>query len=455
MDKSDRKIRLAKIITFLLCIVVFGIVFKYTFDYLDIKDVKIEESIKATDLKSKSFTCSILQIDYDKEIVKLYDFNKKLAYEETYYISNATKYLDKDAHLLAKGSFKAGLIVDVTVTETTGMISKMQLSPKSWETTGVTNYKFDYENKVMEINGVKYILDNDVVLIHDGTKLNYQDLIDANVILSIRGYDDIVLGIEVTEFLGKIKLKYNDNLKGSTVQIGNDKICDIEEVEDLYIKPGEYKIVITKKGIEDIVTKTVVEENTTTEVDVTSVIVKECLLKIKCNEDSYLVTIKSSDGYINRSYTNDPLTYTSTDTFSTGEIPLPYGIYVLTFSKNGHKSVTKKIELQSESKTINLSFSKESDTEEDSEATVEKIKLVIEASPSDASIYVNGDLKGTGKVTVRVPKGEVNIKVTKAGYTDMERTYTLDGDKEYMFELTNDDMYKSPTGEIVENDGGI
>lgn len=454
MDKNDHSIKSMIIVTIIVGILVFGGVFYFTFSNLDIDNVEIEKEISTSDIAQKTMTASLLNIDFDKEEVKLYDFNKNVVYQDTFQITKATRYLDKDGKLLTSHSFSNGLIVDIVYNDSNNVISKMQLNKKAWETTNVTNYNFDYITKVMEINGVSYTLDPEVVINYNGNKVNYEELQDKTLLLSVRGYDRTVLAIGIEEYLGRIKLNYPESLKESTVQIGYDKIVNIEDLEKTYLRSGDYNIVITKKGINDIELKAHVDEDTLTELNVDDVELKITTLLIKSNVESFMVSIKSNDGYINRMYTDDPLIYTNCDSFSDGKIELPYGIYALTFTKNGYQSVTKKIELSQELKTLNVNFNIKNELGE-TVNTEDTIKLSIETTPSGGKIYVNGTYIGETKITTRVPKGEVNIKVEKDGYQPIERNYTLDSDKEYSFVLTNDNIYESPTGEIVENDGDI
>lgn len=48
--------------------------------------------------------------------------------------------------------------------------------------------------------------------------------------------------------------------------------------------------------------------------------------------------------------------------------------------------------------------------------------LVIESSPADAQIYVDGELKGTAPLTLyKTPSGDRNVLIRKGGYDDFEK----------------------------------
>lgn len=450
MDKSDKSIRAMKVFTVLVGIVVFITVFVVAFNMFDIKPVTIEDDeVDITKLAQKSMTASIMSINFDKQVVKLYDFNKGIAYSDDFNLSKQTKYLDKDSKLISKDTFKTGVIVDLSYTEESNIISKMMVSPKSWTKNEVTDFNFDYLKNEIEINNVDYILDKEYSLTYKDGKASYKDLAEGNVVISVSGYDKTVLGIDISYYLGRINLTYPDTLKGALVQVGDKKILKIEDLSDTYLMPGDYNLAITKQGIDDLVLSVKVEEDKVTNADVNDVKVKTGQVNININVSDYSLSVKNKDGNFNKTY-SDKLDNVEGDYLGSNTLTLPYGIYSLTFTKDNYKAVTKTVEVTDKTKQINVTMLTEEEALLENNTTVEKYKINISTEPTDADIDIDGTSKATGKIVARLTPGTHTIKITRAGYEGVERTIEVTEDKEYKFILTSDNAFKSPTGEIVE-----
>ena len=387
----------------------------------------------------------------EQEIIKFYDYDKKITLEDLFTINKATKYVGKDNKLADPDSFTVGVIVEVTYDENSNIVSKLKVSPKSWTKTNVTDFEFDYINNVCMINNVNYLLDKEYTLCYKDGKASYKDLSDGNVIISVSGYDKTILGITITEYLGRIELNYPDNLSGALVSIGNNKIVNIEDLNKTFLKPDDYLLVITKKGIDDISLRVKVNENEVTKANVSDVTVKTTLLEFNVNKSDYVMTIKSNDGSINKTYTDSVLL--NGELLTSNTLTLPYDIYVLTFSKEGYKTVTKKVELNGKTKSISVNFTNGEDESDDigNVTSSEKAKITISTDPSDAQIYIDDEYIKDGKVSKSLTLGTHKLKITKSGYQGIERTIEVVEDKEYKFILQNDNAFESPNGEIVED----
>ncbi|MEM4616544.1 MAG: PEGA domain-containing protein [Archaeoglobaceae archaeon] len=51
--------------------------------------------------------------------------------------------------------------------------------------------------------------------------------------------------------------------------------------------------------------------------------------------------------------------------------------------------------------------------------------LIIKSTPSEAEVYINGILKGTTNLTLSLPPGTYDLRITKSGYQDYNTTITL------------------------------
>ena len=57
--------------------------------------------------------------------------------------------------------------------------------------------------------------------------------------------------------------------------------------------------------------------------------------------------------------------------------------------------------------------------------------LKIRTTPQGASVYIDGNLKGTSPLTVILPVGKHQVRIRFTGYQDLEKQITVDEMMEY------------------------
>ena len=450
MDKNENSIKRMIMTTILVGIVIFGAVFAFTFGMLDMKDVEVKENeVDIDELTQKQMVAAIMEIDYENKKMKLYDYENEKMIDEEFLFNSSTNFIDADAKLMSRDELELGSLAEIIYTESSGIIAQVKTSSKTWEETGLIEFELDYANDLIITKPKEYKMIEDVVMYYKNEKVHYSEL-EEQVVVTLRGYKKKIYAIEIEEYLGNIRLIYPQELDNAEVSIDSDKIVKISEVEDVYLKQGEHILVISKKGLDDISFNVQVKEKDITEVTIDDVSYRMGQLKIKSNISNYYMTVKSSDGNINKTYTDNLADSTTAEKLLSDVISLPEGSYVMTFSKDNYKTITRQISVvENTEKELNVTFV----TEEGKAVTesTDKVKLVIETIPNDASIYINGDYKGTGKVTVRVPSGATAVTVSKNGYQTIERTLNINEDKEYTFTLSKTNIYETPE-ENTNND---
>jgi formylglycine-generating enzyme required for sulfatase activity len=152
--------------------------------------------------------------------------------------------------------------------------------------------------------------------------------------------------------------------------------------------------------------------------------------------------------YINGSYMGtSPMTQTFEE-----------GAYSIEAKKEGYKTAERTIEITDKTTTKNLTRT------ETITLTLEKEtgESYIQSSPSGASIYLNGNYKGTTPKTLTgLEAGTYSLKVTKSGYEDKTETIGVEAGerttKNYNLtkEITEGSLYikSSPSGASVYLDG--
>jgi len=57
--------------------------------------------------------------------------------------------------------------------------------------------------------------------------------------------------------------------------------------------------------------------------------------------------------------------------------------------------------------------------------------LKVRTTPQGASVYIDGNLKGTSPLTVILPVGKHQVRISFSGYQDLEKQITVEEMMEY------------------------
>ncbi len=140
-------------------------------------------------------------------------------------------------------------------------------------------------------------------------------------------------------------------------------------------------------------------------------------------------------------------TKTLTGTTPTTLRNLLVGTYTVELSKANHASITKTIEIT------------EGQISEINETLSSGKKITINSTPTGASLYINGQYKGTTPYTLQLPFGRHTIKLQKDKHIDLEESININSTKSsYTFTLKsktspNYIFVKGGTFQMGSNDG--
>lgn len=393
-----------------------------------------ENSIKQEEKGSElEYTSTILAVVTELTDDEIKAIDTESRQELTRPIDRTTKVADAYNRTIPLTSIKEGDIVEIVYQEDKDRTISINKSSQGWSKNSVSGAKVNTSASELELFGVVYTYDRNIMILHDGEKDAKIELITPYDIVTVQGIKDRVLSIRVEKAAGSIVVTDIPSRQGRIELDINTMIPLSELVEPINVIAGKHKIVVSIKGYENIVE----------EIDVAP-------------GETYTLSLDRAK----RSYTNVKVAISNVDveaynikidnkTYAKGEqISIPQGTYNVTITAENYKPWTKTVTFAKENYTLKAtlqsnkieetaspSTSPDSGTSgapskeetNNTEATSETKTIDIATDPSGAKVYINGVNRGTTPYKVTLPMGSYSVLLEKDGYEVYSTSIILDG----------------------------
>lgn len=203
----------------------------------------------------------IQNMNMAEEIITLYDLSNNETLQYRYGLM--TQFLDAKGKTSSWSNFTSGRVVKIENDQTKTILSKVQLSDKVWEQTGIKNYKVNTEDEMLTIGQTKYHL-LDSTKVFSGENLSDPTLIGANDILTVVGQEKNILSVNITTGHGTIELMNTSKFDNSMIEIGTKVITNISgEGMKIEVAEGNYRLTVANNGYGGSMDVTVNRDQTT------------------------------------------------------------------------------------------------------------------------------------------------------------------------------------------------
>ena len=203
----------------------------------------------------------IQNMNMAEEIITLYDLSNNETLQYRYGLM--TQFLDAKGKSSSWSNFTSGRVVKIGNDQTKTILSKVQLSDKVWEQTGIKNYKVNTEDEMLTIGQTKYHL-LDSTKVFSGENLSDPTLIGANDILTVVGQEKNILSVNITTGHGTIELMNTSKFDNSMIEIGTKVITNISgEGMKIEVAEGNYRLTVANNGYGGSMDVTVNRDQTT------------------------------------------------------------------------------------------------------------------------------------------------------------------------------------------------
>lgn len=262
-------------------------------------------------------------------------------------------------------------------------------SAKLVKFTGTAENNADTSYKYIEgLTTVRY--KNDYSTLEKVSPLDYVEL---------RGYKNgginRVYSITILKSHGELQFQNINAIDDVVVEINGDKHEPDRKDPRILLTEGTYNIKISGSNCEPVTKTVTIDSAAPFTIDLAKIIVKSGVLNVSANVTDYKVYIN------NKEYTG-------------GEL-LEYGTYDVIGKKDGYVDAKVSVVIDSDTNSCNLSFEK-----------IDKSGTIgVSVSPSDAQIYIDGTLYGTGSITQKLPLGSYIVSASADGYNTSKKQVNI------------------------------
>ncbi len=394
-------------------------------------------------------TAIVVQKDTDARTISF----RNLATGRQYTLSyNGTSVLtDKNSQPLSMEQVAIGDIVNVTFLKTPKTLTSLQESPSAFCYQSLTDFEISESGRSIEINGSRYRLDPDLVVVADGEIGTVMDINEYDT-LTVKGFDKEVHSIVIEKGHGYLRLENDESFIGGFIEVGSFTIVPITENMLLTVPEGTYNVSVSCGGSGGTKSVTIYRDQEQT------MDVGDLVTEVK--EGSVLFDITPSDATI----------YIDGEKIDSSEaVTLTYGIHQLIIRAEGYETMSKYIRVGQPMATLVMEMEKSSEADTDDEdsddedddtddedadtsddedtddsdgADDESVDSddVISAgdgsnyyvkvtAPEGAEVYVDGVYVGLAPISFPKVEGSHVLTFRQSGYQTRSYTVELDGEK--------------------------
>lgn len=383
--------------------------------------------------KESTFTAVVKAVDELTKDITLTNISDGQDYIMDY--TGGTNFMNKYGKVTVVSSISIGEIVDATYNLDTGKLTKVQVSDKVFSYEGISNWRKGSETNSLVIAENKYRYVDYVVVSNKGKNLSLEDLDETDEII-VKGLDREIYSIIVTKGHGSLKFKGYEDFLGGIAYIGTRYIMPIVEDMVITVREGDYEITFEEGNFTGSVSATAIEGE--------EVLVDFSEFKkpvVEKGSVTFSITPEGADLYID----NELVEYDEA-------VTLDYGKHDIIVSLGGYTTYNGKLEVKESEQTVTIALVESKINTDKKEATntqtqnksqtntqnntgtskdnnngsyseVKSGNYIHVEGPEGASVYFNGEFKGTAPVSFPKKAGTQYITLIKSGY--QTKTYTI------------------------------
>ncbi len=254
---------------------------------------------------------------------------------------------DRNDQPLSMEQVALGDIVDVTFLRTPKTLTTLKQSATAFRYQSVTDFEISDSGRSITINGSKYRIDDDLVVVAGDEIGTVMDINEYDT-LSIKGFDKEVHSIVIEKGHGYLRLLNDESFIGGFIEVGSFTIVPITENMLLTVPEGTYDVSVSHGGSGG--TKSVtIYRNEEQIMDVGDLVTE-------AKEGSVLFDITPSDATI----------YIDGEKIDASEaVTLTYGIHQLIIRADGYETMSKYIRVGQPMATLVMEMEIAGDTTSD------------------------------------------------------------------------------------------
>lgn len=339
---------------------------------------------------SKEATGMITEINYTDQILKITDLSTNIEYLLKSKI--ATVFEDKYGNSLTFQELNIGDIVDFSY-DLDDKLNYVFGNSETFTMEGVIPTKVEIKNSTIQLNNTIYNVYKNAIITKNDESISFND-ISTETKLTVSGYKNIVISIEVEVSTGFLLVQNRPSLTNAYLAIDRDFYKPLESIERVELQEGTHTVIVTSNETDQFVREVNIVAGEEYVLNMQDVENKSGSLTIKANVSDY------------RLYIDDLLT--STDS----TISLKYGTYTVRVEKEAYEAYETQVNISSSQNIVDATL-----TKFDQLGT-----LSLSSNPDGAEIFIDNVFIGYSPLSYKLPYGNHNVRLVKEGYNDFELT---------------------------------
>lgn len=381
------------------------------------KSVTEVETGNADEIKLTGILTYVNTSEYAMHFI---DVDTGTEYEVLY--SGGTDIKNQYDSVIAASNMKMGDIFNI-VCNKNGKATSIHESSDYWEKKGVTDIKFDENNRKLTFGASTYVYEKFAAVISGGEKISIAEIVPQDEV-TIRGNGNTVYSISVDKGHGYLSFTGIDSFIGGYATIGEKQLLGVTSGMLATAKEGTYTIELQKNSLTGYKTVTV-ERGKQTTVDFS-----EC------------TTEAGKMGAINFSITPDNaiLAIDGVEMDYSSPISLPYGKHTVTLSANHYEAYQETFYVNSDYKTMVIDMTATSSATTKSSNTTHTTSAASSATtgasltegysisvtaPEGAALYVDSVYVGIIPCSFDKKAGTKTITLSKSGYNTVSYSVSI------------------------------
>jgi len=336
----------------------------------------------------------ITAVNTDNKTLSLYDVTN--GKNTSYTVGSTVALKDKFGQNVVFAEFAAGDIVDLTLEKATNELLGVRLSAQAWTRVNVSKVKVDTVTNEIVIGNERFSYDSNLFARYHDAAFDIAGLDPAQVV-TIRGYQNRLLFLEVTRSYGYIVVQQNKDIINGTVEIGLDTYPLEDAGKPFKVSEGTHRVTVNGSNIEKFETDAVVTAGEESVIGLGDVQLKAGVLTVTVNEPGASVTLNDVVKNIDEPFVLD------------------YGDYTLRVTKDGFEPYETEFSFREATMEINVTLNR-----------ILQVKTFqVYSVPSGADVYVDNQYIGITPCSVTTEFGTHTILVRMADYDDVSTTITV------------------------------
>ena len=317
---------------------------------------------------------------------------------ERFNLNPDTTVRNRQGATVSFSEISVGQIVEIEFESEDRYLTIVALTDRAWERQQDGGVTVDINAGTITINNQTYTFSNRTMVIGPEGSLGFAQ-INPDDLLTIVGYGSEIWSVRIDTTHGFIEFENAEHIIDGTVAIGTILFTELDVDTPLSVAEGTHRLIIEGQNIERFIRYVVVRPGHTAVIDLAEAESRRGTLQVITNATQPTVYINGAMVHLDNTL-----------------IDLEFGEHIIRLEQVGFISAEREFVLNQS--ILRLEINLEHDTPRRS--------ILVETSPTNAQVFLDGVFVGNSPVTVHAEFGNRTIIARMEGFTDRPLHFIAD-----------------------------